>query len=116
MSARRPARALAVLLLLAAVGCGTARRGEPLIGEKEPPNEQIALGERVFATQCSQCHPGGERGVGFALNDKPLPTWLMRFQVRNGVGAMPSFSSEEISGDELDALMEYLVWLRRQGP
>ncbi len=107
---------LAVALLgwlLFSPACGSARRGEPLVGPKEIPNPAVALGQRVFATHCSQCHPGGERGIGPALNDKPLPGWLIKFQVRNGLGAMPSFSSDEIGGEELDALVEYLVWLRR---
>ncbi len=99
--------------LLFSAACGSARRGEPLVGPKEIPNPTVALGQRVFDTNCSQCHPGGERGIGPALNDKPLPGWLIKFQVRNGLGAMPSFSREEIGSEELDALVAYLVWLRR---
>lgn len=99
--------------LLLAAACGTSRRGAPLTGEHDPPTPEVALGQRVFDASCAQCHPGGTQGLGLALNDKPLPGWLIKFQVRNGVGAMPSFSHEEISGQELDALVEYLVWLRR---
>lgn len=102
--------------VLALAACGSARRGEPLIGEKPIRNPTIALGQRVFAANCTQCHPGGERGLGTALNDKPLPAWLVRFQVRNGLGAMPSFSSDQIGGAELKALSRYVVWLRDQGP
>ncbi len=107
---------LVVAGLLLSAGCGTARRGEPIVGEKQVPDAEIARGQRVFDANCSQCHPGGEAGLGLAINDKPLPQWLMKFQVRNGLGAMPSFSSDEISSDELDALTEYLVWLRRLDP
>jgi len=94
--------------------CGTARRGEPLIGERQPPNDKIALGEQVFDRNCSQCHPGGESGLGPSLNNKPLPRFAMKIQVRNGFGAMPRFSSSEITDDQLSAVTAYLVWLRQQ--
>lgn len=98
--------------LLAA--CGSARRGAPLIGERQPPNAKLALGEQVFDRHCSQCHPGGESGLGPALNNKPLPRFAMKIQIRNGVGAMPRFSSSEISDDQVSAVTAYLVWLRKQ--
>lgn len=102
---------LTVVLLTA---CGSARRGEPLIGERQPPNAKIALGQQVFDRNCSQCHPGGESGLGPALNDKPLPQFAMKIQIRNGVGAMPRFSSAEISDEQVSAVTAYVVWLRRQ--
>lgn len=99
--------------MLAVASCGTARRGAPLVGEHTPPTPEIAMGQRVFDANCAQCHPGGTQGLAPALNDKPLPGWLIKLQVRNGIGAMPSFSEEEIDAGELDALVGYLVWLRR---
>lgn len=102
---------VAALMLVAS--CGTSRRGAPLVGEHDLPTPEIALGQRAFDANCAQCHPGGTQGLGPALNNKPLPGWLIKFQVRNGMGAMPSFSDEEIGGQELDALVRYLVWLRR---
>lgn len=105
--------AAAVGLLLLSAGCGSARRGAPLVGEHVPPTPAIAQGQRVFDAQCSQCHPGGAEGLGPAINNKPLPGWLIRFQVRNGLGEMPAFGSDEISGEQLDAVASYLVWLRR---
>ena len=114
---RNPVRSLAAVLLTGALfACGTARRGAPLTGEDEPPTPEIALGQQVFDANCAQCHPGGTQGLGPSLNDKPFPGWAIKFQVRNGVGVMPSFSEEEISGEQLDALVEYLVWLRRLDP
>ena len=112
---RSPVRCVPAVALLPVVlaACGTARRGAPLTGEHTPPTAEVALGQRVFAANCDQCHPGGTQGLGLALNNKPLPGWLIKFQVRNGIGAMPAFSKEEIGGEELDALVAYLVWLRR---
>lgn len=36
----------------------------------------------------------------------------LRRQVRWGLGAMPAFSEETISDEDLAALVAYLVWLR----
>ena len=103
----------ALVLLLAA--CGSARRSEPLIGERQLPNETVALGQQVFDRNCAQCHPGGASGLAPALNNKPLPQWAIKLQVRQGLGAMPAFSDREVSDEQLEAVAEYLVWLRRQG-
>jgi mono/diheme cytochrome c family protein len=94
-------------------GCGSARRGQPL-AEERPPDARIALGQQVFDRSCSQCHPGGTAGLGPSLNNKPLPQWAMRFQVRHGVGAMPRFSKQDISDEQLVAVTNYLVWLRHR--
>lgn len=108
--------ALATMIAAVLIGaCGASRRSEPLIGEKRIPTERIALGEQVFSRICSQCHPAGEGGLAPALNNKPLPAWAIRFQVRQGLGAMPSFSKRDISDEQLKAVAEYVVWLRRQG-
>lgn len=98
------------------VGCGTARRGHPVQPAFEPASTQIAEGQRVFMRYCNGCHPGGEGGLGPAINNKPLPDWLIRFQVRHGLGVMPSFSDEVISDQELRDLSRYLVALRRHNP
>ena len=113
MKVPMPGLPVALLLVGMITACGTARRGAPLTGEHTPPTPEIALGQRVFDASCHQCHVGGTQALGLALNDKPLPGWLIRFQVRRGLGAMPSFSEEEISDEELDASVSYMVWLRR---
>ena len=77
---------------------------------------QVERGRVVFMEKCQACHPGGEAGLGPALNDKPLPGFVKRFQVRHGLGAMPAFPEEEIGDDELDDLLAYLAALRRHGP
>lgn len=100
------------LLILAA--CGSSRRSAPITGEREITDSSIQLGKQVFDSNCDMCHPGGSAGLGPALNDKPLPNWLVRFQVRKGMGVMPSFSDDQISDDELRALSRYVTWLRHQ--
>jgi mono/diheme cytochrome c family protein len=96
------------------IGCGTARRDEPEKPEFKPANEQIALGEKVFKQQCDFCHPGGASGFGPSLNNKPLPGFAMKFQIRHGIGGMPAFDSTLVSDSERDAIIEYLKALRGQ--
>ena len=61
---------------------------------------------------CQPCHTGGEASFAPALNNKPAPGWLMKLQVRVGLGAMPSFSKKVISPEELDGIVAYLKALR----
>jgi mono/diheme cytochrome c family protein len=97
--------------LLLTIGC-SARRGEPFLGALRISEPGIARGQQVFYRDCHQCHPGGEAGLGPAINNKPLPGFLIKFQVRNGLGAMPAFSQNEISPEDLDHLVDYLKALR----
>lgn len=103
------------MVVTAVAACGSARRGEPVAGPMPPLSAAEAHGERVFMTYCHQCHPKGENGLGPAINNKPLPEFLMRFQVRQGLGAMPAFSDDAIDARDLDGLMAYLKVLRRHG-
>jgi mono/diheme cytochrome c family protein len=106
------------LLIFAGVVVGVAacspRRDEPLKGALHSDDPKVAVGERVFAWNCYECHPGGRGSVGFAINNKPLPGAMIKTQVRLGAGAMPSFSEEQISDEELDAVVRYLIALRHQ--
>jgi mono/diheme cytochrome c family protein len=105
---------IAIMLagLLVQAGCGSARRGEPITGPLQLSTPDSARGQMVFMRHCHQCHPGGEAGLGPALNNKPLPGFMMILQVRHGLGAMPSFSEQHISDEELDALIAYVKALR----
>ncbi|MDQ3397274.1 MAG: cytochrome c [Deinococcota bacterium] len=99
----------AVLFLAA---CGPAYRGEPVVGPLSLSEPELLQGQQVFMAHCHSCHPGGAAGLGPSLNDKPLPGGLIAFQVRNGLGVMPAFSSEEMSDADLSALVAYLQALR----
>jgi mono/diheme cytochrome c family protein len=96
---------LAVLPLV--MGCAL-RHSEPFAGPLAL-NPKQARGQRVYMVQCQQCHPGGEGGLGPSLSDKPAPPFAIKAQVRAGAGAMPAFSEEKISGDDVDALVDYML-------
>ena len=111
----RPGLLLAILVstVVSTSGCGTARRGEPTAGSLVIQDEQTARGQRAFMASCHQCHPAGMAGLGPAINNKPLPGFMIRMQTRAGLGAMPGFSSSELSDDALDAIVVYLQALRK---
>jgi mono/diheme cytochrome c family protein len=93
--------------------CRSVRRGEPIAGPLNVSDPAVERGRLAFAEHCYKCHPGGEGGLGPSLNDKPLPRFLMKAQVRLGLGVMPSFNKKTIPTPELDDLMKYVLALRR---
>jgi mono/diheme cytochrome c family protein len=94
-------------------GCGSARKDEvPPTRFRDDP--QLRRGQVVFMQTCNQCHVGGGPGLGPGINDKPLPAFAIKTQVRQGVGTMPAFAEEEISDQDLDALVKYLQARREQ--
>jgi len=106
----------AIGLVVVALSRSSARRSEPFAGRLLLESASETRGRTVFAASCHACHPGGMGGLGPALNDKPLPGWLMAFQVRHGLGAMPAFDEAHLPEADLDALLDYLLALRRHGP
>lgn len=103
---------IAAAALLAAC---SARRSEPLRGPLDVRDPRVARGQEAFAAKCDRCHPGGDAGLGPAINNKPLPGFLVRFQARHGLGAMPALGPQDIPAPELDDVIAYLKALRRNG-
>src|SRR5687768_4405343 len=101
-----------IVLLALGAGCGAQQRGEPAGPPVRPDTVAEARGERLFFRECSACHPRGEAGLGPALNDKPLPGFAIRTQIRKGVGAMPAFSERALDDREVDAIVAYVKDLR----
>ncbi|HEX5177020.1 MAG TPA: cytochrome c [Chthoniobacteraceae bacterium] len=93
----------------------SARRGEPFTGSVPVGDPRVGHGRIAFMQHCHKCHPNGEAGLGPGINDKPLPEFLMKTQVRVGLGAMPSFSRAQIDDEELDDVIRYLKALRGGG-
>jgi mono/diheme cytochrome c family protein len=93
---------------MAVMNCA-ARKAEPLTKETfTPKNARVANGEKVFMLHCQKCHPGGEAGLGPAVNSNPAPQFIKRFQMRHGLGVMPSFTEEEMSKQDLKDISKYL--------
>ena len=105
---------LAPLFLAWIIGC-SGRRSEPLRGAVDISDPKVAHGQQVYMNRCDKCHPGGDAGLGPSLNNKPLPGFMVSFQARHGMGAMPAFTDEELPRPELDAVVAYLKALRRNG-
>ena len=99
---------MVMLCLLLCTQCAM-RKSEPLKGKAfAPKNEQVQRGEIVYMANCNKCHPQGEAGLGPALNSNPAPQFIKRFQMRHGLGVMPSFKADEISTADLHAISKYL--------
>jgi len=99
------------------IGCHSVRRGEPIVGPLSSNDPAVQHGKIVFARRCDSCHPGGEGGLDPGLNDKPLPIFAMKLQVRTGVvgfGVMPSFDKHQIPSEDLDDMMRYIKAVRKQ--
>jgi mono/diheme cytochrome c family protein len=106
------ATAAALALAALAAACGSVRRGEPIVGPMQLGDASAQRGKVLFSRYCYRCHPGGEGGLGPALNDKPPPAFLIRTQVRLGLGAMPSFSEDVLPSEDLDDIVAYVLALR----
>lgn len=114
----------AVPLLLAAsavaagglAACGTARRLDAPVALAAAQDPQLARGRQVFMRNCHQCHPHGEAGLGPAVNTMYAPAFLIRTQVRRGLGAMPAFPESVLSAEELDALVRYIRFVQHEVP
>ena len=100
---------LILMYMLSFIGCNS-RRSEPVKQKEFIADEHAVVnGEKVFMMYCQRCHPGGEGGLGPSINANPAPQFIKRFQMRHGLGVMPSFKREEISKEDLRDISDYLV-------
>jgi mono/diheme cytochrome c family protein len=89
--------------------CSVSRKSEPVMGKSfVAQNAKVARGEVIFMENCNKCHPGGEAGLAPAINSNPAPAFIKKFQVRHGLGVMPSFKENRISDADLDDVAAYL--------
>lgn len=103
---------IAVLLLgMMAASC-SVRKTEPIKDPIVSEDADLKNGHLLYMQHCQKCHPGGEGGLGSAINSNRAPMVVFRLQVRQGLGAMPAFSSEVISDEELSDILVYLRALR----
>jgi mono/diheme cytochrome c family protein len=69
-------------------------------------------GMRLFMTNCNRCHPAGEKAVGKSLVDKNIPDVAIRFQIRHGLGDMPSFNEDQLTDPDIDKIVSFIKILR----
>ena len=93
-------------------GCQRSYPGGRLQDEIADLTPRQTIGQQVYMRHCNQCHPGGGAGLGPSINSKPLPSFAIKAQVRNGGGAMPPFDEPKISDQNLTAIVDYLDRLR----
>lgn len=100
-------KTLAGMMVILMVACST-KVMVPNQNEDLVQSGAASDGQELFMEYCSRCHPSGNAGLGPAIINKPIPGFWIKMQVRNGFGAMPSFSKEYLSKEELDHIVEYL--------
>jgi mono/diheme cytochrome c family protein len=98
-----------VLIFLAIIAFSCSQKIVPP-GERGPSlrSAKAVRGQVIFMKNCNRCHPEGMGGLGPSIINKPLPGFMIKFQVRNGLGAMPSFKKERLSKDDLNNLVAYI--------
>ena len=105
----------AALLAVGLQAACSSRHSEPLTQKTfYARNADVANGEELYMKHCDKCHPGGEAGLGPAVNSNPAPQFVKRFQMRHGLGVMPSFKGPEIPKSDLRDISKYLKALKSQ--
>src|SRR3954468_14272265 len=107
---------IAVCIAAGVVSRGSARRLDAPIALAAAKDPLLAHGREVFMRTCSQCHPRGEAGLGPALNNKYVPAFMIRTQVRLGLGAMPAFPTSALSEEDLAAVVRYIQFVQYHVP
>lgn len=105
---------LVVVLIVVVLPACSSSKNSPNLGAMEITDESVQRGQLVFDANCHSCHMKGQGGMAPAFNNKPLPKFLIKFQVRHGLGVMPAFSEEQISDRELEDLANYVAALRER--
>jgi mono/diheme cytochrome c family protein len=103
------AAAISVMLMAA---CSATKRGEPAVGPMRMSDASIKAGEKLYNMHCYKCHTMGAGGLGPSLNDKPLPRFLIRLQIRHGLGVMPAFSEQQLSDQQVEEIIDYVIAMR----
>jgi hypothetical protein len=117
---------ISVFLFASAVSCGDNAKEEKekqYHARTKPRDVSVAggvclspdefRGMKLFMRHCNKCHPGGEEGRGPKLNNKTLPPILIKMQVRMGGGKMPKFTKDQISKENLEKIVDFLMFMRK---
>lgn len=105
--------AISVLVFSVWTGGCSSRKSEPLQGPVKLHNEEVKRGQVLYMRHCQKCHPFGEGGLAPAISSNPAPGFVKRFQIRHGLGVMPSFKENELSKAESRSIIQYLKALKQ---
>ena len=108
----RPALVVAGIGLALIAACTPFQRPDSSIGPMRMSDASVKAGERLYNMHCYKCHAMGTGGLGPSLNDKPLPRFLIRMQIRYGFGVMPEFKEDELSDQQVEEIIDYVVAMR----
>ena len=73
-------------------------------------DSQWGSGKNLYDKVCGHCHDP-QVGVGTAIAGRGLPEAYVKFIVRNGFNAMPSFPASFIDDESIAQVTEYLATL-----
>ena len=116
------------LLALAGVSYAQGQQAPAALPPLPKVTKADMPGRTIFERQCAPCHGAGPGDDGAPMlpgtatlqrryqGDPPgalelrddLDGDILRFFVRNGIGAMPSFRKAELSDADIDAIAAYL--------
>jgi mono/diheme cytochrome c family protein len=108
--------AIAALAFAYACSKGEGESTTPVSFEGPIASTDVEKGAEVYATYCEGCHPGGAAGDGPAITGLNWAPAAMRNQIRTGTKDMPSFDTDKISDQELEALLAFTVTLDATAP
>lgn len=90
----------------------TAPAATEAVTEEEPAEAAPASGRQVYLDAgCGACHGLNAEGTGVGPAMPGHTADQVRQQVRSPLGQMPAYSREQLSDDELEAVVEYLTGL-----
>ena len=104
-------RILAAVLISAAVLFGIACGGPETVPPVSPPTsvDRIVAGGQLFIDKgCAVCHGQNAEGTDIAPALPGHNAEQIKRQVRSPLGTMPRSGPEQISGDELEKIVDYI--------
>ncbi len=91
--------------------------GGPPIPPVDPQRGDLPRGRRLFAANCAACHGASGQGAAVSMGqvapplEQATPTQIAE-AVRIGPAPMPRFGPNELSADDLNAIVRYVLFLR----
>jgi mono/diheme cytochrome c family protein len=101
---------LLIMIAMSIVFYGCSNK-MPLTGDYRLKSEEAVRGEKVYMRFCYRCHQDGHGGLGPSIIHKP--GYIIKLQVRNGFGVMPSFKKEMLPKQELNDIVSYLKEIKK---